>query len=287
MANINGTDFNDNGTIQAKILRAALTGTDNNDTLNINASLGSDIMKGLKGDDTYIVNSTGDQVVEAINQGIDTVQSSVTFTLGNNIENLTLTGSSSINGTGNSLANTIIGNSAANSLNGAGGNNVLNGGLGGDSYNVSAGADRIVIAKGDSAFQNSGKTILPTYDKITGFSSNDTIDLGVSGVNDINVMGNSALNTAGTDFGTIGGYKISNGFITLTTNAGTAISISAANAVDAYRFVVANVAPSHVEQAAVLNVAGHHILMQPHVGGSVETIDILGNITSLSASQIF
>ncbi len=66
--------------------------------------------------------------------GTDTVQSSVTWTLGSFVENLTLTGSSAINGTGNTLANTIIGNGGNNTLNGGGGNDTLTGGLGQDIF---------------------------------------------------------------------------------------------------------------------------------------------------------
>ena len=64
----------------------------------------------------YIVDSTQDRLTESANAGIDLVRSSITWTLGSNFENLTLTGASTINGTGNSLANTITGNSGANLL---------------------------------------------------------------------------------------------------------------------------------------------------------------------------
>ena len=77
-------------------------------------------MSGGTGDDGYIVDNTGDVVTEAAGEGADTVQSTIRFTLGANVENLTLTGTSNINGTGNDLTNPITGNS---------GNNLLDGGL--------------------------------------------------------------------------------------------------------------------------------------------------------------
>jgi Ca2+-binding RTX toxin-like protein len=78
----------------------------------------------------------GDSVVESstLATEIDSVQSSVTFVLGANVENLTLTGSAIINGTGNAGVNTLIGNSAANVLDGAAGNDAMLGGLGNDTY---------------------------------------------------------------------------------------------------------------------------------------------------------
>ena len=59
------------------------------------------------GNDTYVVDNTGDVVTENADEGIDTVQATVTYTLAANVENLTLTGSGNINGTGNTLNNMI------------------------------------------------------------------------------------------------------------------------------------------------------------------------------------
>jgi Ca2+-binding RTX toxin-like protein len=92
---------------------AAINGTGNvlNNTLTGNSA--ANVLSGGLGDDTYVVVSTGDTVVENANEGIDTVQSNITYTLGANVENLTLTGATAINGTGNVLNNTLTGNSAA------------------------------------------------------------------------------------------------------------------------------------------------------------------------------
>ncbi len=63
--------------------------TDNN---IIDGGLGADNMIVGAGDDIYYVDSTGDIVTEATNAGTDTVYSSTTHTLRNNVENLVLTG---------------------------------------------------------------------------------------------------------------------------------------------------------------------------------------------------
>ena len=65
-----------------------------------------------------MVDSTGDQVTELAGEGTDTVLCSVSYTLGDNVENLTLTGTAAINGTGNAGNNVLIGNAAANTLDG-------------------------------------------------------------------------------------------------------------------------------------------------------------------------
>jgi Ca2+-binding RTX toxin-like protein len=82
----------------------------------LDGGLGNDTMFGGVGDDTYVVDSASDIVIEGINAGSDTVRSSVTYTLSNEVEKLLLTGTSTINGRGNYLENHLVGNSAANTL---------------------------------------------------------------------------------------------------------------------------------------------------------------------------
>ena len=116
-----------------------LAGLGGNDTLiggsgndQLDGGLGADTMFGGTGNDTYVVNSLNDVIVERSGEGNDTVVSSLTYILGANLENLTLTGTAAINGTGSSVANVITGNSGANVLDGGAGADILNGGIGAD-----------------------------------------------------------------------------------------------------------------------------------------------------------
>lgn len=112
--------------------RNALSGGDGNDTLDGGA--GSDTMTGGNGNDTFVVERSSDVVSEAAGGGTDTVQSSISYTLGANLENLTLMGTASISATGNTLANMLVGNSGSNTISGGSGNDTLTGGLGNDNF---------------------------------------------------------------------------------------------------------------------------------------------------------
>jgi serralysin len=120
-------------------------GGEGDDTFNALDS-GDDNLFGGFGNDVYQVDSTTDSITEGPNQGIDTVQSSVTYILNQaNVENLALTGATNINGTGNILNNLITGNSGNNTLNGLGGNDVLNGLGGNDVLNGGVGNDQFLF----------------------------------------------------------------------------------------------------------------------------------------------
>ena len=130
----------------------------------LDGGIGNDTLVGGAGNDLYIVDSTGDIITELAKSGNDTVLASASFTLLANVENLTLTGTFAINGTGNASANQLLGNTAANVLVGAAGNDTLNGGLGSDSLTGGTGKDAFVFAS------KLGKT---NVDTVTDFSVRD------------------------------------------------------------------------------------------------------------------
>ncbi len=116
-----------------------LRGGTGNDTLDGEA--GADRMEGGDGNDLFTVDNTGDTIVEWVNSGaggVDTVRSTVSFTLAINVENLTLLGTNNLDATGNGSANILIGSDAANILDGKGGNDTLSGLGGSDAFVFSA-----------------------------------------------------------------------------------------------------------------------------------------------------
>jgi Ca2+-binding RTX toxin-like protein len=132
-----------------------LIGGTGNDWLN--AGAGADTMDGGTGNDIYYVDNIGDIVIESLSLSteIDLVYSSISYGLTTNVENLTLTGALSINGSGNSLSNIINGNSAENMLYGGAGNDTLNGGAGADTLTGGDGSDTYYV-------DNTGDTVIET-----------------------------------------------------------------------------------------------------------------------------
>ncbi|CAN7188230.1 M10 family metallopeptidase C-terminal domain-containing protein [Rhizobium leguminosarum] len=187
-----------------------LMGAGGNDTLI--GGGGADTMSGGTGDDTYVVDIATDLVIENVNEGTDTVQTAlVSYTLGNNVENLTYTGFASFSGAGNALANTITGGAGNDVLNGGADADTLIGGAGNDTYIVDNAGDIVTEAAnegidtvrtnlasytlagnvenlsfaGTGAFAGTGNNLANTItggaatDTLSGGAGNDTLDGGV------------------------------------------------------------------------------------------------------------
>ncbi len=144
-------------------------------------------MSGGAGDDTYVLDKTSDKVIENANEGIDTIQSSITFSLPLDVENLTLTGTSAISATGNDLNNTLTGNPGSNTLNGGGGTDTLVGGSGNDIYVV----DNI----GDLITENPNEGTDMVQSSINYTLGANLENLTLTGALEINGMGNDVNNT--------------------------------------------------------------------------------------------
>jgi len=144
-------------------------------------------MIGGTGNDTYVVDASGDTVVENPNEGIDTVRASVKYTLGANVENLTLTGSSSVAGTGNAADNAITGNDGNNVLAGLGGADSLDGGLGTDTatYAASAAGVTASLATGTGLGGDAQDDTLANIENLIGSNFADALE-GNSGNNVLN-----------------------------------------------------------------------------------------------------
>lgn len=133
------------------------------DTLD--GKTGIDTMYGNNGHDTYYVDHSSDKAIESsATGGTDRVISSVSYTLGANVERLTLTGTA-VKGIGNALVNVITGNASANILNGAAGADSMSGGDGNDIYYVDHSSDRIIetATGGTDTVRATASVILAAY----------------------------------------------------------------------------------------------------------------------------
>lgn len=194
-----------------------LNGMAGNDTLNggagndyLNGNAGLDAMAGGTGDDTYIVDNEDETVTEDLDAGVDTVKSTDSFTLGDNVENLELLGNLNIDATGNELDNLITGNAGANTLTGNAGNDHISGGFGddvliggvGDDYlNGGVGADSLSGGEGDDVYIIDNVNDTATENAGEGYDTVETIVDWTLGENfeKLYLFGTSGIDGTGND----------------------------------------------------------------------------------------
>ena len=194
------------------------TGNALNNTLDGNAGAnrldggsGADTMKGYAGDDVYVVDNASDVITENANEGTDTVETSFAWTLRTNFENLTLTGSASVNGTGTSVNNALVGNTGNNILDGLAGADTMRGGAGDDVYKVDNASD-VIVETANAGMDRVDSTVTYTL-------SSDVEQLMLLGTGNLNGTGNASANTLS---GTSGANRLDGGAgaDTLTGGAG-------------------------------------------------------------------
>ena len=280
--NINATGNTVNNVIFGNTGNNTLDGQDGNDSLNGNSGndvllgqvgndtldggAGIDTLYGGVGDDTYVVdNIIADIVVEGLNEGTDLVNTSVSYTLSDNVENLTLTGATAINGTGNNLNNIITGNAVSNVIDGGLGNDTMNGGTGNDFYYVDSLTDIVGEALNsdvDTVFASvSGYTLAANLENLTLIGS-ATMGIG----NDLTnrLIGNSLNNTLngglGDDFldGLVGSDTLAGGLGNdkyTVDNTGDIVSELAAQGIDLVIASINYTLSVNVENLALSGIA--------------------------------
>lgn len=177
----------------------------------LDGGLGADTLEASRGNDTYYVDNAGDVVIEALDEGHDTIIATVSYALSANVEDLTLAGTA-IAGTGNNLDNYLTGNASNNNLSGGAGNDTIDGGLGNDTmvggtgddtYYVNSVSDRVTELAGggtDTVFSSASYTLSSNVEKLvlTGSAirgTGNTLDNTVQG----NAGGNILNGGSGSD----------------------------------------------------------------------------------------
>ena len=195
---INATGNSSNNILTGNNATNTLSGGDGSDTLN--GGLGADILIGGLGNDTYYVDNTNDIITEKAGEGVDTVNSTFTYSLlDNNLENITLTGTSAINATGNSSKNVLTGNNAANTLSGGAGNDRLDGGAGNDRLNGGAGADTLIGGLGNDTYyiDNTNDIIIEKAREGTDSANSSVTYTLLGNIENLTLTGTSAITAQG------------------------------------------------------------------------------------------
>ena len=174
-------------------LNNVLLGLDGNDVLN--GAAGADALIGGAGNDSYVVDHSADQVIELAGEGLDTVQTTISYGLAAEVENLTLTGTAAINGSGNALVNRLTGNAAANTLTGQEGNDILDGKAGADLLIGGVGNDTYYVDQSDDAVLELADEGLDLVNSTASFTLSAEIEnLTLTGAAAINGGGNAGAN---------------------------------------------------------------------------------------------
>jgi Ca2+-binding RTX toxin-like protein len=218
---INATGNTTNNTLEGNSANNNLSGDAGNDTLAGGA--GIDTLIGGLGNDFYTIDTATDTITENANEGTDIVSTSVNYSLGANVENLSLIGSTAVEGYGNTLNNSITGNTANNKLIGNTGNDTVTGGLGDDLITGGYGSDSFMGDEGNDTLAGGAAGDRFIYDTNAVFTASavgiDRITDFVSGTDKI-VLDKTTFTALGSVVG--GGFNLANEFAVVGSDASAA-----------------------------------------------------------------
>jgi len=275
-----------------KVIRIEnITGTNYADKLTGNAGanvligLGSnDTMVGGAGNDIYSINTISDVVTELSGQGTDRIQSAITYSLadtdgtvgsnGGNVEDLQLTGTGNINGTGNGLNNVLFSNA---------GNNVMDGVTGLDTASYQYAGAGVIVTLASSAQQNTvgaGLDTLNNIDNLTGSNYVDTLT-GNGAENVLNGLVGADLMAGGDGSDTF--YVDNAGDVVTETNA--TLSTGGSDLVNSYLTTYTlgtNVENGRVLNTGAANITGNTLANVLFAGSGNNVLDGLGGVDTAS-----
>ncbi len=296
MAVFNGTAGNDS--LVGAATDDVLNGLAGNDTLD--GGLGADVLQGGAGDDSYIVDNVGDVVNEVAGEGTDTVQSSISFTLGTEVENLNGAGTTGLTLTGNTLLNIINGTTGSDVL--EGGNDALvdtlAGGLGNDTYIIRntvavTAAETDVITEVANAGNDTALVVASaqrtayaldagvSIENVVASDVSSTLRLDLTG-NDLaqNIAGNNGVNilTGGGGADTLTGFGGNDTYVVSTnTTVVNEADLGGNDTVNIVQdFAAAGAAVTYTLTGAVetINIA------TTGAGAATQGINVIGGVTS-------
>ena len=300
-------DDGNGGVASQNVSITVKTGTAGNNTLNgtteidillggagidtLNGISGNDVLFGGLGNDIYVINDSSTVIVENLSEGTDRVKSSIDYSLVDNIEALTLTGTGNLNGTGNALDNTLNGNTGSNVLTGGDGQDILKGNGGNDTFVVNITAlgtleDTVTAGNGIDIVQVVGSNYVDAIAmELTVPVAIENYDISGTDTSLLNLSGNELANilTGNVDNNTLtgGGGKdilIGNGgddtFVVNVTSLGTLQdSVTAGVGIDTIQAVGSNYTGTTAKNLIVaVNIENYDIS-----GTGTSRLNVIGN----------
>jgi Ca2+-binding RTX toxin-like protein len=251
------------------LLAINLTGNELNNEIvgnaaanTIDGGAGADLMFGGEGNDLFYVDNIGDQVFDATDVGYDTVFSSVSFTLGVNVDRVVAfdPGSTTeLNFTGNALANELSGNAGVNQLDGGAGADFMSGLGGNDVYVVDNAGDFVLETANngyDTVRASVNYALTANVERVVALDAASTAALNFTGNGLANeIAGNAGANVIDGGSGADIMSGLGGNDLYFVDNAGDYVLESAGNGYDTVFASVSHTLAANVERVVALDPA--------------------------------